>query len=114
MPDSHVLHDGLVCFRAVNTANCHHKGVVTGGKQTNDLPQFRWINSRLGNVMTSIGGTFYAFNFDQDIRRYLGGYCLRFNRPFSMARMTDGIADAVGCWIPCMEMDLRVSDLVCN
>lgn len=41
MPGSQVLSDGLACFRAVTTANCHHKSVVTGGKHPNDLPQFR-------------------------------------------------------------------------
>jgi len=35
MPGSHVLSDGLACFRAVTTANCHHKAVVTGGKRPN-------------------------------------------------------------------------------
>jgi len=38
MPGSQVLSDGLACFRAVTTANCHHKAVVTGGKHPNDLP----------------------------------------------------------------------------
>jgi len=41
-PGSHVLSDGLACFRAVTTANCYHRAVVTGGKHPNDLPQFRW------------------------------------------------------------------------
>ena len=40
MPGSQVLSDGLACFRAVTTANCHHQAVVTGGKlHPNDLPQ---------------------------------------------------------------------------
>jgi hypothetical protein len=40
-PGSHVLFDGLACFRAVTTANCDHKDVVTGGKQPKSLTQFR-------------------------------------------------------------------------
>jgi hypothetical protein len=27
-----------------------------------DLPQFRWINTLLGNLKTSFCGTFHAFN----------------------------------------------------
>jgi hypothetical protein len=84
-PGSHVFSDGLACFRAVTTANCHHKAVVTGGKRPNDLPQFRWINTLLGNLKTSFSGTFHAFNFDKYARRYMGGYCFRFNRRFSMS-----------------------------
>jgi hypothetical protein len=70
-PGSHVLSDGLACFRAVTTANCHHKAVVTGCKHPNDLPQFRWINTLLGNLKTSFSGTFHAFNFEKYARRYL-------------------------------------------
>jgi len=54
----------------VTTANCHHRAVVTGGKHPDDLPQFRWINTLLGNLKTSFSGTFHAFNFDKYARRY--------------------------------------------
>ena len=110
-PGSQVLSDGLGCFRAVTTANCYHKAVVTGGKHPNDLPQFRWINTLLGNLKTSFSGTFHAFNFEKYARRYLGGYCFRFNRRFSIAGMTERIANAVCCCMPLTERDLRVAEV---
>jgi hypothetical protein len=64
----------------VTTANCHHKAVVIGGKHPNDLAQFHWINTLLGNLKTSFRVTFHALNFNKYARRYLGGYCFRFNR----------------------------------
>jgi transposase-like protein len=106
-PGSRVLSDGLACFRAVTTANCQHKAIVTGGKHPNDLPQFRWNNTMLSNLKTSFIGTFHAFNFDKYARRYFGGYCYRFNRRFSLAEMTERIAKAVSCCMPCTEPDLR-------
>jgi len=109
-PGSQVLSDGLACFRAVTTANCHHKAVITGGKHPNELPQFRWINTLLGNLKTSFSGTFHACNFDKYARRYLGGYCFRFNRLFSMVAMTERIANAVCCCRPATERDLRVAE----
>ena len=109
-PGSHVLSDGLACFRAVTNANCHHRAVVTGGKHPEDLPQFRWINTLLSNLKTSFSGTFHAFNFDKYARRYLGGYCFRFNRRFSMAGMTERIANALCCCMPLTERDLRVAE----
>ena len=109
-PGSQVLSDGLACFRAVTTANCHHKAVIIGGKHPNELPQFRWINTLLGNLKTSFSGTFHAFNFDKYARRYLGGYCFRFNRRFSMVAMTERIANAVCCCRPATERDLRVAE----
>jgi len=42
-PGSHVLSDGLACFCAVASANCHHKDVGTGGNYPKNLPQFRWF-----------------------------------------------------------------------
>ena len=109
-PGSHILSDGLACFRAVTTANCHHKALVTGGKHPNDLLQFRWINTLLGNLKTSFIGTFHAFNFDKYARRYLGVYCFRFNRRFSMVEMADRIPNAVSCCMPCTERVLRVAE----
>ena len=109
-PGSQVLSDGLACFRAVTTANCHHKAVVTGGKHPNELPQFRWINTVLGNLKTGFNGTFHAFNFDKYARRYLGGFCFRFNRRFAMAAMTERIANAVCCCKPVTEGALRVAE----
>ncbi|MCP9801377.1 transposase [Synechococcus sp. RedBA-s] len=44
-PGSELLSDGLACFRAAATADYSHEAVVTSGKQPNDLPEFRWINS---------------------------------------------------------------------
>jgi len=109
-PGSAVLSDGLACFRAVTTAGCHHQAIVTGGKHPNDLPQFRWINTLLGNLKTSLSGTFHAFDFDKYARRYLGGFCFRFNRRFVMAEMTGRIANAVCCCMPCTERDLRIAE----
>ena len=109
-PDCAVLTDGLACFRSVITAGCSHEAVVTGGKHPNDLPQFRWVNTLLGNLKTSLSGTFHAFNFDKYAKRYLGGYCFRFNRRFSLPAMTERIANAVCCCIPCTERDLRIAE----
>jgi len=109
-PGSQVLSDGLACFRAMTTTGCHHRAVVTGGKHPNNLPQFHWINTLLGNLKTSFNGTFHAFNFDKYACRYLGGYCFLFNRRFSMVAMTDRIPNAVCCSMPCTERDLSGGD----
>ena len=109
-PGSAVLSDGLACFRSVTAAGCSHEVIVTGGRHPNDLPQFRWINTMLGNLKTSLNGTFHAFNFDKYARRYLGGHCFRFNRRFSLAEMTERIANAVCCCKPCTERNLRVAE----
>lgn len=102
-PGSAVLSDGLACFRAVTTAGCSHQAIITGGTHPKDLPQFRWVNALLRNLKISLSGTFHAFNFGEYARRYLGGYCFRFNRRFNLAKMTEWIANAVCCCTPCPE-----------
>jgi transposase-like protein len=109
-PGSAVLSDGLACFRSVTTAGCSHQIVVTGGKHPKDLPAFRWINTLLSNLKSSFSGTFHAFSFDKYARRYLGGFCFRFNRRFKMAEIAERIANAVCCCMPCTERDLRVAE----
>jgi hypothetical protein len=71
----------------------------------------RWISTLLGNLKTSFNGTFRAFNFDKYARRYLGGLCFRFNRRFSLAAITEQIANTTCCCMPCTERDLRVAEV---
>lgn len=105
-----MLSDGLACFRAVTTAGCSHQAIIIGGKHPKDLPAFHWINTLLGNLKTSVSGTFHAFNFNKYARRYLGGFCFRFNRRFAIAQMAERIVNAVCCCMPCTERDLRVAE----
>ena len=74
------------------SANCHYKVVATDGKHSNDLPQFRWINTLLGNLKTSFSATIHAFNFDKHAGRYLSDYRLGINRRFSIAAISKRIA----------------------
>jgi hypothetical protein len=60
---SQVLSDVLARFRAVTTAGCSHQAIVTVRKLPFVLPQFRWINTLLGNLKASFNGTFHAFTF---------------------------------------------------
>ena len=105
-----MLSDGLACFRSVTTAGCSHEAIVTGGKHPNELTQFRWINTLLGNLKTSLSGTFHAINVEKYAKRYLDGTCFRFNRRFSLAAMTERIANAVCCCMPYTERDLRIAE----
>jgi transposase-like protein len=106
-----VLSDGLACFRSVIAAGCEHTFIVTGGRHPNDLPEFRWINTVLGNLKTCLGGTFHAFNFDKYARRYLGAFCFRFNRRFNLAAMTERLLNAACCCGPRPERVLRLTEL---
>lgn len=105
------ISDGLACFRSVVVAGCSHEAVVIGGRQPNDLPEFRWINILLRNLKNSFSGTFHAFIIDKYTKRYFSGFCFRLNRRFQMSAMTERIANVVYCCMPCPVRALRVAEV---
>ena len=81
-PGCVVTSDGLGCFAGVTDAGCQHRVIVVGGRKPKDLPEFNWINTVLGNLKTSLGGAYHAFDFAKYGTRYLGAFVFRFNRRF--------------------------------
>lgn len=84
-PSATVISDGLGCFAAVKTVGADHERVVTGGgKASATLPQFKAINTYLGNLKRSLSGTYHAFAFAKYAHRYLAEAQYRFNRRFDL------------------------------
>jgi ribosomal protein L37AE/L43A len=84
-PSATVVSDGLWCFLGTQIVGAEHERVVTGGgKASVKLPQFRAVNTLLGNLKTAIGGTYHAFDFAKYAHRYLAEFQYRFNRRFNM------------------------------
>ena len=108
---SAVLSDGLACFRSEIAAGCHQPFMVTGGRHLDDLPEFRWINTVLSHLKSSLGGTCHAFNVDKDGKRYLGAFCFRFNRRFKLGAMTERLLNAACCCRPQPEQVLRLAEV---
>jgi len=80
-----VLSDGLACFAAVTDAGCTHTVEVVGQRKPRDLPQFKWVNTVLGNLKTMISGAYKSFGYLKYADRYLGAFAYRFNRRFDLA-----------------------------
>ena len=58
-PTAHVVSDGLQCFKQVSQLGPTHERYVTGGgRQAAKTPQLRWVNTMLGNLKTSLAGTY--------------------------------------------------------
>jgi len=80
-----VLSDGLNCFPAVTDSGAtHHPEVVGATRRSTDMPCFAWINILIGNLKTSISGTYHAFKFRKYAHRYLAERQYLFNRRFNM------------------------------
>lgn len=83
-PGCVVTSDGLGCFAGVIDVGCQHQAIIAGGRKPKDLPEFNWINTVLGNLKTSLGGAYHAFDFAKYGTRYLGAFVYRFNRRFHL------------------------------
>jgi len=100
-PGSQVHSDGLACFSAVTEAGCAHQPTVVAGRKPNELPEFQWIDTVLGNLKTSLRGSCHAFGFRKYAARYLAAFTYRFNRRFDLGTLhTRLLVAAVACATP--------------
>lgn len=83
-PGGSVISDGLACFAGVTAAGCDHQAIIIGPRKPNQVPEFAWLNTILGNLKTSFSGTYHAFHFAQYGSRYLAAFAYRFNRRFHL------------------------------
>ena len=98
---AHVVSDGLWCFRGVKIIGAEHERTVTGsGKASAKLPQFKAINTLLGNLKTALSGTYHAFDFAKYAHRYLAEAQYGFNRRFNLASILARLLRAASVTLP--------------
>ena len=104
-----VISDALNCFPAVSESGAAHQPHRVGsGKQAVAHPQFHWVNTLLGNLKTSISGTYHAFDFHKYAHRYLAEVQYRFNRRFKLKDMLARLLRAAVLTAPHSEPRLRL------
>lgn len=111
-PSATVVSDGLRCFGAVQVVGAEHERVVTGGgKASVGLPQLRAVNTFLGNLKRSLGGTYHAFDFAKYAHRYLAEAQYRFNRRFNLSSILARLIRAACLTIPTPASAIRVAEV---
>jgi transposase-like protein/ribosomal protein L37AE/L43A len=91
-PDADVVSDGLGCFSAVTGAGCTHVPVNTGsGPKAAKRPEFKWVNTVLGNIKAAMLGTYRAVRA-KHVPRYLAEFEYRFNRRYQLETMIARLA----------------------
>lgn len=112
-PGSAVFSDGLACFGAVTEAGCTHHPTVMAGRKPKDVPDFKWINTVLGNLKTSFSGCYHAFDFKKYATRYLAAFCYRFNRRFNLRTLHQRLLIAAVTARPRPLCSIRLADVRC-
>jgi hypothetical protein len=111
-PSATVVSDGLWCFGAATLVGAEHERIVTGGgKPSMALPQFKWVNTLLGNLKTAISGTYHAFDFAKYAHRYLAEFQFRFNHRFNMRAILHRLLCALVAAPPSRERSLRLAEI---
>lgn len=107
-----VVSDGLWCFRGVRIIGAEHTPTVTGGgKASAKLPQFKAVNTLLGNLKTALSGTYHAFNFVKYAHRYLAEVQYRFNRRFNLASILARLLRAAALTPPRPAPFIRLAEV---
>ena len=57
---------------------------MVGALKPKDLPKFKWINTVLGNLKTTLSGAFHALKYRKYGQTYLAAFAYRFNRRFDL------------------------------
>lgn len=111
---STVYSDGLACFGAVTQAGCTHESTVVAARKPKDVPQLQWINTVLGNLKTSLSGSYHSFGFRKYAQQYLGAFAYRFNRRFDLRTLAQRLLVAAAQCGPHSQSSIRgVAEVHC-
>jgi ribosomal protein L37AE/L43A len=95
---SRVLSDGLGCFGGIGEAGLKHVVKSTGGGRP-EGDDFKWVNTGLGNLKSSITGTLRSCD-PQHASRYLAAFEWRYNRRFDLKQNLARLARAAIAIVP--------------
>jgi transposase-like protein len=106
-PGSCIQSDGLLGFEVLRKLGYAHRVVMAPkGKAGTEIEPFKWLNVILGNLKTSLTGTYHAFKFRKYAARYLADVQYRFNRRSDLAALLPRLAVAVMRATPCSRKTL--------
>jgi hypothetical protein len=109
-----LVSDGLGCFKAVRGMGILHEPHVTGGGAASAKhPSFLAVNTALGNIKTSLSGTYHAFGFRKHAHRYLCQVQYLFNRRFDLRKVLERLARATSQALPCPARTVRSAEPSC-
>ncbi len=107
-----LVSDGLACLETASDNGAHHDRHVTGGgKHSVKLPQLWAVNTVLGNLKTSLTGTYHAFDFPKYAHQYLAEAQYRFNRRFNLRSILPRLLRAACLTKPQSRLVIRAAEV---
>lgn len=90
-----VISDGLNAFHMAADAGVRQRIVPGGSKAIATRPEYSAVDIMLGNLKTTIVGTYHAFRFRKYASRYLAEFQFRFNRRYCMPQLLPQVLAAL-------------------
>ena len=91
----------------------HEPHITGGGAASAKHPSFLAVNTALGNIKTSLSGTYHAFAFREYAHRYLGQVRYLFNRRLDLRKVLERWARASSLALPCPLRAVRAAEPSC-
>ena len=112
-PGSCVVSDSLDCFTAVSECGCTHEP-HNSSKMSDEEKEchFKWVNTILSNVKTSLSGTFHSIEVHGYSFRYFGAFAYRFNRRMNLVQIFYDLCKTALCAAPVTAKALRKETLL--
>jgi len=103
-----------VASRPCEARACLREPHVTGGGAASAKhPSFLVVNTALGNIKTSLSGTYHDFGFRKYADRYLCQVQYLFNRRFDLRKVLELLAQAASQDLPCPARTVRSAEPSC-
>jgi len=100
-PGSHVVTDALSCFSGVEDSCSHEIHTAKYMTEEEKEKHFKWVNTILCNVKTSLTGTFHSIECHKYAFRYFGAIVYRFNRRWNLTQVFYSLCNTAAQTGPC-------------
>jgi hypothetical protein len=111
--DCHLVTDGYSSLSAVTSTIRRHQPIIVSPLKSSALNFFRWVNTVIGNVKTSMKGAYHGFKVSKYIRSYLAEARYRFNRRFNLEPLVTRLLYACAQNVPRNLKWIRTAEPSC-
>ena len=81
--------------------------IVVGGLKPRDPPEFKWVNTVLGNLRTTLTGAYHSLKYRKYAADDLAAFAYRFDRRFNLRDLVAGLIVDVARTAPVKERIVR-------
>ena len=110
-PSVHLVTDGLASLGAAAAVVANYAAIVVSPRKSSEFEAFRWVNTFISNLKTSMRGTYHHVNVHKYAGRYLAEAQYRINRRFELRSLVGRLLKTCAGTPPSPEQWLRLGEI---